>query len=71
MELYLYTEKRLLETRGILLNAHSRSASLTADPFTARYVDELNGRLAQAIEDAGLSATKVAEENARQGSKLA
>ena len=71
MELYLYTEKRLLQTRGILSNAHSRSACLTADPFTARYVEELNGRLVQAIDDAGLSATKAAEENLRQGSKLA
>jgi low affinity Fe/Cu permease len=71
MELYLYTEKRLLQTRGILSNAHTRSACLTADPFTARYVEELNGRLVQALEDAGLLATKAAEENLRQGSKLA
>lgn len=62
MELYLYTEKRLLQARGILSNAHSRSASFTADPFTARYVDELTRRLVQALENAGLAAIKVAED---------
>ena len=44
-ELWLYCEKRLLQARGLLSNARCRDASLTPDPDSARYVDELNERL--------------------------
>ena len=56
MELYLYCEKSLLRARGLLSNAHCRNASLSPDPFTIRYVDELNQRVVHALEDVGFSA---------------
>lgn len=45
MELYLYCEKRLLQARGLLTNARSRSACYTVDPVAVKYVDELNERI--------------------------
>jgi len=44
-EVYLYCEKRLLQARGLLSNANCRSATFSPDPYTVRYVDELNERL--------------------------
>jgi len=44
-EVYMYCEKRLLQARGLLTSANCRSASFTPDPYTVRYVDELNERL--------------------------
>jgi 4-hydroxy-tetrahydrodipicolinate synthase len=55
-ELWLYCEKRLLQARGLLSNARCRDASFTPDPDTLRYVDELNDRIMQALEDAALPA---------------
>jgi 4-hydroxy-tetrahydrodipicolinate synthase len=55
MELFLYCEKRLLQARGLLSNARCRSAYLTPDPYTVDYVDELNDRILQEIEKAGLA----------------
>jgi len=49
-ELWLYCEKRLLQARGLLSNAQCRDATLTPDPDTARYVDELNDRLMEVEE---------------------
>jgi 4-hydroxy-tetrahydrodipicolinate synthase len=54
LELYLYMEKRLLQRRGVLPNAHCRSASLTPDSVTRRYVEELSDRVLQAVEQAKL-----------------
>lgn len=56
MELFLYCEKRLLQARGVLENARCRSAAFTPDPLSVRYVDELDGRILQAIEEAGFEA---------------
>ena len=53
-ELFLYCEKRLLQARGILSNAHCRSASYTPDPFTVAYVDELNQRILHVIDEVQL-----------------
>jgi 2-keto-3-deoxy-L-arabinonate dehydratase len=55
MELYLYTEKRLLKARGLISNATSRNANFSPDPLTVRYVDELNERLIRAMKNAGLT----------------
>jgi len=55
-ELILYCEKRLLHARGLLASARCRDASIAPDPDTVRYVDELNGRIMRAFQDAGLSA---------------
>jgi 4-hydroxy-tetrahydrodipicolinate synthase len=56
-ELILYCEKRLLQARGLLSSAAARSASITPDPDTVRYVDEMNERILHTLESAGLSAT--------------
>jgi len=56
MELFLYCEKRLLQARGVLDNTRCRSAAFTPDPLSVRYVDELNSRILQAIEEAGFRA---------------
>lgn len=50
MELYLYCEKRLLQARGVLTNARSRSACFTPDPATVKYVDELNERILDVLD---------------------
>ncbi len=52
-ELYLYCEKRLLQARGLLSSANCRNASFTPDPYTVRYVDELNERLLPLLKDLG------------------
>jgi 4-hydroxy-tetrahydrodipicolinate synthase len=57
LELFLFCEKRLLQARGLLSNAHCRKAGFTPDPQAVRYVDELNDRIIQALENAALSAT--------------
>ena len=49
-ELWLYCEKRLLQRRGLLSDARCRDASLTPDPDTVRYIDELNDRLMEVAE---------------------
>lgn len=49
IELYLYTEKCLLQERGVLSNSRCRTASYTADAPTQHYVRELNGRILQTI----------------------
>ena len=54
MELFLFCEKRLLQARGLHWNACCRNASLTPDPYTVDYVDELNNRILQEIEKSGL-----------------
>jgi dihydrodipicolinate synthase/N-acetylneuraminate lyase len=54
-ELWLYCEKRLLQSRGLLPNSRCRDASLALDPNTLRYVDELNERIMKTIGDTGLS----------------
>jgi 2-keto-3-deoxy-L-arabinonate dehydratase len=64
-ELFLYCEKRLLQSRGLLSNAHCRSAAFTPDAYTVRYVDELNDRIMQAIENAPFPAT--VEKNRNSG----
>ena len=50
LELYLYTEKRLLQERGVLSNVHCRSARYTPDLATQLYVGELSARVLRAIE---------------------
>jgi dihydrodipicolinate synthase/N-acetylneuraminate lyase len=55
-ELWLYCEKRLLQARGLLTSARCRDACIAPDPNTVRYVDEMNERIMQALENAGLSA---------------
>jgi 4-hydroxy-tetrahydrodipicolinate synthase len=54
-ELFLYCEKRLLQARGLLSNTRCRNANFTPDPYTLDYVDELNNRILQEIEKAGLA----------------
>jgi 4-hydroxy-tetrahydrodipicolinate synthase len=56
LELFLYCEKRLLELRGLLSNARCRSASLTPDAWTAKYVDQLNQRILLVLREAALTA---------------
>jgi 2-keto-3-deoxy-L-arabinonate dehydratase len=58
-ELWLYCEKRVLRARGLMAGARSRNASLSPDPHTVRYVDELTDRLMHALEKAGLSGKAV------------
>jgi 2-keto-3-deoxy-L-arabinonate dehydratase len=55
-ELWHYCEKRLLQARGLLDNARCREASLAPDPSMVRYIDELNERIMEALENAGLPA---------------
>jgi 4-hydroxy-tetrahydrodipicolinate synthase len=55
-ELWLYCEKRLLQARGLLDNVRCREASLAPDASTVRYIDELNERIMEALENAGLPA---------------
>ena len=55
-ELWLYCEKRLLQARGLLDNSRCREASLVPDPSAVRYIDELNDRILEALEIAGLPA---------------
>ena len=50
MEACLYCEKRLLQARGVLSNASSRTAGYTPDLPMGRYVDELNERILSALE---------------------
>jgi 4-hydroxy-tetrahydrodipicolinate synthase len=52
-EVYMYCEKRLLQARGLLHSANCRNASFTPDPYTVRYVDELNERLLPLLRDLG------------------
>ncbi len=54
LELYLYMEKRLLQLRGVLSNAHCRSANHTPDPATRRYIEELSERVLQTVEQSKL-----------------
>jgi len=56
LELWLYCEKRVLQVRGLISNPLCRNASITPDPNSARYVDELAERVVHAFEIAGLSA---------------
>jgi 4-hydroxy-tetrahydrodipicolinate synthase len=49
LELYLYCEKRLLQSRGVVPNTLCRQAAYTPDALTARYVDELTERVLRAI----------------------
>lgn len=51
MELYLYCEKRLLQARGLLDNAICRSAAYLPDSTTAAYVDLLNARVLEAVDE--------------------
>jgi 4-hydroxy-tetrahydrodipicolinate synthase len=53
LELYLYCEKALLQARGLLTSSHCRSAAFTPDPFTRRYVDELNEQILQSLAAIG------------------
>lgn len=53
-ELFLYCEKRLLQSRGVISSARCRDAGLIPDPRTARYVDELNDRILQVIANDAL-----------------
>jgi 2-keto-3-deoxy-L-arabinonate dehydratase len=55
MELFLYCEKRLLQARGLLSNARCRSAHLGPDLHSRDYVHELNARILQELEKAGLA----------------
>jgi hypothetical protein len=57
LELFLFCEKRLLQARGLLSNSHCRNAAFTPDSQAVRYVDELNDRIIQALEDAAPAAT--------------
>jgi len=50
MELYLYCEKRLLMARGLGKNEIRRSASYTPDTDSVNYVEELNDRILEAID---------------------
>ncbi len=50
-EVYLYCEKRLLQARGLLSNANCRIATFTPDPYTVRYVDELNERILDVLKE--------------------
>ena len=54
-EMTLYCEKSLLQARGLLASARCREACILPDPYTARYVDEMNEQILQAIAAAGLS----------------
>ena len=55
-ELWLYCEKRVLQARGLIASPRCREASLSPDPHSARYVDELTERIMHALDEAGLSA---------------
>ena len=50
-ELYLYCEKRLLQARGLITSANCRNPGFTPDPFTVRYVDELNERTLDVLKN--------------------
>ncbi len=52
-EVYLYCEKRLLQARGLIPNAVCRNAGFTPDPYTVRYVDELNERTLDVLNSLG------------------
>jgi 4-hydroxy-tetrahydrodipicolinate synthase len=49
MELYLYCEKRLLMARGLGKNEIRRSASYTPDADCVGYVEELNDRILEVV----------------------
>jgi 2-keto-3-deoxy-L-arabinonate dehydratase len=55
-ELWLYCEKCVLQARGLIAIPRCRDASLSPDPHSARYVDELTDRIMHALDEAGLSA---------------
>ena len=55
-ELWLYCEKRVLQARGLITSPRCRDASLSPDPHSARYVEELTERIMHALDEAGLSA---------------
>ena len=54
LELYLYAEKQLLESRGIISNAFVRSITATPDAETATHAKILNDRVLDLIESLGL-----------------
>lgn len=55
MEVYLYCEKRLLQSRGLLSNAICRTAGYVPDKQTAEYVDLLNARVLAAADQSQLT----------------
>ena len=55
-ELWLYCEKRVLQARGLIANPRCRSACISPDSYSLRYLDELSDRVLRALETAGLSA---------------
>jgi 2-keto-3-deoxy-L-arabinonate dehydratase len=60
MEIYLYCEKRLLRSRGILDNERCRTPAFTLDPDSVRYVDELNERILETLSQLKLPAAALA-----------
>ena len=60
LELYHYCEKRLLQAMGLVPNTVCRTPAYTPDPDTARFVDELNGRVLMAMEECGAAAGETA-----------
>jgi hypothetical protein len=55
LELYLYTEKRLLQARGLLSNVVCRNANYIPDPASKQYVDELTDLVLKAIESSSMT----------------
>ena len=55
LELYLYTEKRLLQARGLLSNVVCRNANYIPDSASKQYVDELTDLVLKAIESSSMT----------------
>ena len=55
MELYHYSEKRLLQARGWLEDSRCRQAAYQPDVFTRRHLEYLLQRALQTLEEAGLT----------------
>jgi 2-keto-3-deoxy-L-arabinonate dehydratase len=54
LELYLYAEKQLLASRGVISNAFVRSMTATPDAETSAHAKILNDRVLYLIDDLGL-----------------
>ncbi len=54
LELYLYVEKQLLQSRGIIHNAHVRAVTATPDEQTRAHAKILNDRVLKLMEDLNL-----------------
>jgi dihydrodipicolinate synthase/N-acetylneuraminate lyase len=55
LELYLYVEKQLLRSRGIITHSHIRAVTATPDTETVAHAKILNDRVLELIRDLNLS----------------